>query len=321
MGGALGRRAAARQARAKAGAVALGTMTLGEQIHNSEQPPDETETRPAIMAVLNITPDSFSDGGSVERATPSERTDAAVAKARDLVADGAAIIDVGGESTRPGATRVPQDEEARRVLPVVEALADAGIAVSVDTMYAATARDALALTNGTAMINDVSGGLADDAMLPLLADTGAAFILSHWRGHSIVMNDLADYVDPASEILAELAQARDAAVRAGLRPGQITLDPGLGFAKRAADNWAVLGNLDRFADLGHPLLIGASRKRFTGDLLVDDAPVTDRDLPTAIISALCARERVWAVRVHNVAATRVALDVVANWRAGAGHAE
>lgn len=277
------------------------------------------EGRPLIMGILNVTPDSFSDGGVVERPTADERTEVAVAKAVGLVADGAGIIDVGGESTRPGAERVPQAEEAARVLPVIEQLADRGIAISLDTMNAQTARDALALTNGSALINDVSGGLADDAMLPLLAEAGAGFILSHWRGHSIVMNDRADYHDPASEILDELRRARDAAVAKGLAPEQITLDPGLGFAKRTGDNWAVLRNLDRFRDLGHPLLIGASRKRFTGKLILANAPVTDRDLPTAVISALCAREGVWGVRVHDVASTRVALDVVDAWTSGPAH--
>lgn len=275
--------------------------------------------RPRIMGILNVTPDSFSDGGSVERATATERTEAALAKARRLVDEGAQLIDIGGESTRPGAERVDQPEEAARVLPVIEQLAETDVGISLDTMYAQTARDALRLTNGAALINDVSGGLADDAMLPLLAETGATFILSHWRGHSVVMNDLADYTEPAREILGELLAARDQAVAKGLRPEQIILDPGLGFAKRAGDNWAVLHGLATFAEQGHPLLVGASRKRFTGGLLPDDAPVTDRDLPTAVISALCAREGVWGLRVHNVEATRVALDVVDAWTNGAAH--
>lgn len=275
--------------------------------------------RPLIMGILNVTPDSFSDGGALERDTASERTAAATRRARELVDAGAAIIDVGGESTRPGAERVAQSEEAARVLPVVEALAEAGVAVSVDTMNAATAREALRATDGTAIINDVSGGLADEAMLPLVAETGATYIVSHWRGHSVVMNELADYADPAAEILAELARLRDAAVEAGVRPERIVLDPGLGFAKRASDNWAVLAHLERFAALGHPVLVGHSRKRFTGELLRPDAAVADRDLPTAVISALCAMSPapVWGLRVHDVAGTHVALDVVDAWRAGA----
>lgn len=265
------------------------------------------------MGILNVTPDSFSDGGSVERTTPAARTEAAVAKALALVAEGATLIDIGGESTRPGATRVPQPEEAARVLPVVERLTAEGIAVSLDTMYAQTARDGLRLTDGRAIINDVSGGQADPDMLPLAAETGATFILSHWRGHSIVMNDLADYVDPAAEILDELLTARDQAVAAGLIAEQIILDPGLGFAKRANDNWAVLRHLDRYLEAGHPLLIGASRKRFTGGILPTDAPVVDRDLPSAVIAALCAMHGVWGLRVHNVTATRRALGVVDAW--------
>lgn len=274
--------------------------------------------RPVVMGIVNITPDSFSDGSAFERAGADERAAAAVAHARALVAEGASIVDVGGESTRPGAARVPQPEEAARVLPVVEALADAGITVSVDTMYAATARDALRLTGDAAIINDVSGGLADDGMLPLVADTGAAFVLSHWRGHSIVMNGLADYSDPATEILGELRRMRDDAVAAGLRAEQITLDPGLGFAKRAGDNWDVLRHLDRFTDLGHRVLVGASRKRFIGELLPPDAPMSSRDLPSAVISALCALVPVWGLRVHDVAATSLALDVVDAWRSGNG---
>ncbi|MGO2110028.1 MAG: dihydropteroate synthase [Pseudoclavibacter sp.] len=277
---------------------------------------DSRRRRPLIMGILNITPDSFSDGGDVERPTDDARTAASVAKAQRLVAEGAAMVDVGGESTRPGAERVPQHDEAGRVLPVVERLVDAGVPVSVDTMYAQTARDALRISDGAAIINDVSGGQSDDGMLPLLAETGATFVLSHWRGHSIVMNSRADYVDPATEILDELAWARDRAVAAGLANEQIVLDPGLGFAKRTGDNWAVLRSLDRFRALGHPLLIGASRKRFTGELLSDDAPMADRDLPTAIISALCAEAGVWGLRVHNVAATDIALDVIDAWTNG-----
>ena len=277
--------------------------------------PPRTSARPLIMGILNVTPDSFSDGGAHERAREDARAASAVAAAERLVAAGATIIDVGGESTRPGAARVPQIEEAARVLPVVAALAERGIVVSVDTMYAETARASLAA--GASYINDVSGGLADEAMLPLMAETGAAYVLSHWRGHSIRMDGLADYTDPGREILDELARLRDAAVAAGLEPRNIVLDPGLGFAKRADDNWAVLHRLADFRDLGHPLLIGHSRKRFLGELLHDGATPADRDLPTAILSALCATEGVWGLRVHDVAATRIALDVVDAWQAGA----
>lgn len=271
-------------------------------------------SRPAVMGVLNVTPDSFSDGGAFERPDPRARSEAALARAEELLGLGADLIDVGGESTRPGAGRVPQAEEAARVLPVVRALAERGVPVSVDTMYARTAAEALAA--GARMINDVSGGMADPDMLPVLAEHDAPFVLSHWRGHSIVMDGLADYADPAREIAEELARARDAATARGLRPERIVLDPGLGFAKRPEHNWAVLRELDRFLALGHPLLIGHSRKRFLGELLAPGAPVAERDLPSAIVSALCARRGVWGLRVHDVAATAVALDVVDHWRGG-----
>nr|WP_271985810.1 dihydropteroate synthase [Pseudoclavibacter terrae] len=272
--------------------------------------------RPRILGILNITPDSFSDGGKFEDLfSQNRRTKRALRRARELVAQGADIIDVGGESTRPGAVRVPQEEEAARVLPVIKELAGLGVLVSIDTMYAKTAEAALEL--GAEYVNDVSGGLADPAMLGLVAERGNPFILSHWRGHSVRMNELADYRDPAAEILSELASARDRAVDAGLDPSQIVLDPGLGFAKRRDDNWAVLRELEQFVALGHPLLVGASRKRFTGEMLGPDADVTERDLPTAVITALAAKAGVWGVRVHNVEANRVALDVVDAWREGA----
>ncbi|WP_225735934.1 dihydropteroate synthase [Gulosibacter chungangensis] len=274
----------------------------------------KTSTNTEIMAVLNVTPDSFSDGGSVEAASADARTARAVEKALRMVDQGATIIDVGGESTRPGAQRVPQVEESARVVPVVQELVRAGITVSVDTMYAATA--AACLEAGDVFINDVSGGLADDAMLQTVAEREGRFILSHWRGHSVVMNDLAVYEDAADEIKTELLQMRDRAVDAGVKSERIVLDPGLGFAKDRDDNWAVLQKLDEFLALGHPLLIGVSRKRFMGALLEPDAHVHERDLPTAIVSALCAERGVWGVRVHNVEATKVALDVVSAWQQG-----
>lgn len=270
--------------------------------------------RTRIMAVLNVTPDSFSDGGRFERDDPDARAEAALAEAERVIGEGAEIIDVGGESTRPGAERVPQEEECARVLPVVRALAAQGVEVSVDTMYAETA--AACLEAGARYINDVSGGLADERMLELVAAADAPFILSHWRGHSIRMNDLADYRDPGAEILAELLQMRDAAVARGVRPERIILDPGLGFAKDADHNWSVLERLPDFLAAGHPLLIGASRKRFLGAMLPDGAPTLDRDLPTAVISALCAEREVWGVRVHDVRSTRIAIEVAESMRAG-----
>lgn len=269
---------------------------------------------PELMAVLNVTPDSFSDGGRFERDNAEARTEAALEVAHRLIAEGATIIDVGGESTRPGAQRVPQPEECARVLPVVAALADEGIEVSVDTMYAETAR--AVLDAGARYVNDVSGGMADAEMLPLMAETGAPYILSHWRGHSILMNNLAEYCDAGREILDELLHMRDQAVQRGLSHEQIILDPGLGFAKDAEHNWAVLGMLEAYQSTGHPLLIGVSRKRFTGALLPEGAPVLDRDLPTAIISAFCAERGVWGVRVHNALASKVAFDVARGFHDG-----
>lgn len=269
---------------------------------------------PELMAVLNVTPDSFSDGGRFERDNAEARTEAALEVAHRLIAEGATIIDVGGESTRPGAQRVPQPEECARVLPVVAALADEGIEVSVDTMYAETSR--AVLDAGARYVNDVSGGMADAEMLPLMAETGAPYILSHWRGHSILMNSLAEYRDAGREILDELLHMRDQAVQRGLNHEQIILDPGLGFAKDAEHNWAVLGMLEAYQSTGHPLLIGVSRKRFTGALLPEGAPVLDRDLPTAIISALCAERGVWGVRVHNAFASKVAFNVARGFHDG-----
>ena len=269
--------------------------------------------RPELMAVLNVTPDSFSDGGRFEAAEEDARTDAAVTAARAAIANGATLIDVGGESTRPGAERVPQPEERGRVVPVVAALLAERIPVSVDTMYAATAAECLEL--GPVLINDVSSGLADPDMLGVVADAGAELVVSHWRGHSITMNDLAVYDDPAAEMLAELRTLRDRAMAAGIAPERIILDPGLGFAKNRDDNWAILHALDALVAEPHRILIGASRKRFVG-ALVDDDTMHARDLPTAVLSALCAERGVWGVRVHDVAANRIALDVVDAWTHG-----
>jgi dihydropteroate synthase len=268
--------------------------------------------RPLIFGIVNTTPDSFSDGGLLPT------VDAAVAHAVALVEAGADVIDVGGESTRPGARRVSLDEEQRRVLPVIGELASRGIVVSVDTMNAATARAAIAA--GAWIVNDVSGGLADERMAAVIADTDARYVAMHWRGHSTEMADRARYDDVVGEVRDELAERLEALERAGVARDRIVLDPGIGFAKTAQHNWAVLAGLDRIASLGAPLLVGASRKRFLGELPVrapsgraGDAaslPVLDRDLPTAVISALAANAGVWAVRVHDAASTATALDVV-----------
>ena len=261
-----------------------------------------------VMGVVNVTPDSFSDGGDWFDA------DRAIAHGLELVADGADILDVGGESTRPGAARVEPDEELRRVIPVVREFARRGFRVSVDSMRAATAL--AAVEAGAEIINDVSAGLADPAMVPVVADTGALYVAMHWRGHSDRMDVLNAYDDIAVEVRDELAQRVDALHAAGVAADRIILDPGLGFSKTGAQNWEVLGRLDVLAALGLPVLIGASRKRFIGSLLPDDATMAERDLPTAVVSALSAQAGAWGVRVHDVRATRRALDVVAAWQSG-----
>lgn len=270
--------------------------------------------RCAVMGVVNVTPDSFSDGGMW--LDPA----AAVAHGLRLVAQGADLVDVGGESTRPGARRVTEQEELRRVVPVVRELAAAGVAVSVDTMRAAVA--AAAVEAGARMVNDVSGGLADPAMADVVADTGAPFVVMHWRGQSADMDALAVYDDVVADVTAELTARTDALLAAGVKEEQIVLDPGLGFAKTAEHNWALLGRLDALTALGRPVLVAASRKRFLGTLLANPEtgelrPARQRDDATAAVSALSARAGAWAVRVHDVAGTADAVRVVAAWQQAA----
>lgn len=262
------------------------------------------------MGILNVTPDSFSDGG--EHAT----VEAALEHAQAMLAEGADIIDVGGESTRPGADRVEQAEEAARVLPVVRELAARGVVVSIDTMSARTAESAVAA--GAAIINDVSGGLADAAMPAVAAATDVPYVAMHWRGHSTGMNALAVYSSVRADVRHELLARVDALLAAGMSPGRIILDPGLGFAKNAAHNWELVGHLDELVTLGFPLLVGASRKRFLADLLPEGAAVTDRDPATAVVSALAASAGAWGVRVHDVRGTRTALAVHAAVRGARG---
>lgn len=261
-----------------------------------------------IMGVLNVTPDSFSDGGRWLE------PDAAVAHALDLVAQGADLIDVGGESTRPGAARVDPAEEQARVVPVIRSLAGHGVTVSVDTLNASTAR--AAAEAGAAIINDVSGGLADPTMPEAVLDTGLQYVVMHWRGRLDAADSRAVYTDTVAEVRAELSARVTGLLELGIDPAKLVLDPGLGFSKNASHNWQVLAGLKAFETLGYPVLIGASRKRFLGALLPADATVEDRDAPTAVISALAAQAGVWAVRVHDVASTRIALDVVRAWQAG-----
>jgi dihydropteroate synthase len=255
------------------------------------------------MGILNVTPDSFSDGGE------HLGFEAAIAHGRRLLAEGADIIDVGGESTRPGAERAPVEMELGRVLPVIRELAATGATVSVDTMRAQVAAEAVAA--GAALVNDVAGGLADPAMLDTVAALGVGYIAMHWRGHSAVMQQLAQYDDVVTDVAAELAGRRDAALAAGIAPARLVLDPGLGFAKTADHNWALLARLDELQALGQPLLVGASRKRFLGELLAEGGqlrPPKLRDDATTALTALLAG-RVWGVRTHHVAAQRDAIAV------------
>ncbi|WP_100343646.1 dihydropteroate synthase [Compostimonas suwonensis] len=260
------------------------------------------------MGIVNVTADSFSDGGRYFE------TDAAIAHGLELARAGADILDIGGESTRPGAARVAAADEQARVLPVIAALADAGLVVSVDTMNSETAL--AAARAGASYINDVSGGLADPAMPAAAASTGLPFIAMHWRGPSDVMTSLAHYDDVVAEVRSELLDRVRTLTEAGVARDKLVIDPGLGFAKLAEHDWRLLAHLDAFTELGLPVLVGASRKRFLGPLLPAGAPASDRDAVTAVVSALAAQAGVWAVRVHDVAATRSALDVVEAWQGG-----
>lgn len=267
-----------------------------------------------IMGVVNVTPDSFSDGGRHADA------EAAVAHGLALRAQGADILDIGGESTRPGADRVDPRVEQDRVLPVVRALADAGVVVSIDTMNASTALAAVAA--GARIVNDVSGGMADADMLPAVASTAADVVLQHWRGHSADMYARAVYDDVVTEVVHELRARVEAAALAGIAPDRVIVDPGIGFGKLGEQNWQTLRGLERFVAMGPRVLIGTSRKRFLADALVADlgdpadaAEATEarRDLATAVTSVLAAQAGVWGVRVHDVAATRDALVIAERW--------
>jgi dihydropteroate synthase len=262
-----------------------------------------------IMGIVNVTPDSFSDGGRYLDA------EAAVAHGLRLRAEGADLLDVGGESTRPGAERVSIEEEQERVLPVVAALAADGAVVSIDTMNAGTAMAAIAA--GARIVNDVSGGLADPAMLAAVADSTADVVLGHWRGPSSDMYAGASYADVVREVTSELIGRIEAAAGAGIAPSRLILDPGIGFGKRGAQNWETLRALPQLTGLGPRVLIGTSRKRFLAETLGEDASIERRDLATAVTSALAARDGAWAVRVHDVASTRDALRVESAWREGA----
>jgi dihydropteroate synthase len=270
---------------------------------------------PKVMGVLNVTPDSFSDGGQFDSVTT------ALDHARVLIIGGADIIDIGGESTRPGAQRISSDEELARVIPVIEALSAELLAtgrndvqISIDTMNATTALAALAA--GAKIINDVSGGLADEKMFSVAAATGATIVISHWRGFSTEMDQLNQYQDVAREVSLELQVRVDAALAAGVTKSKIVIDPGLGFAKDMEQNWKLVARLDELEKLGYPILVGASRKRFIAGALDSDldgdANISNsrRDVATAVLTALLMQRKMWGVRVHNVVATADAIAIV-----------
>jgi dihydropteroate synthase len=263
--------------------------------------------RCVVMGVLNVTPDSFSDGGCY-----ADR-DAAIAHGLEMAAAGADYVDVGGESTKPGADRVDAEEECRRVLPVIGALAAAGVRVSVDTTRAEVAE--AALSAGAVLVNDISGGLADSGMAKLVADAGVPWVLMHWRGHSRDMYAHAVYRDVVTEVCIELSARVEDAVAAGVDPAQLLLDPGLGFAKKGTHNWELLARLDRLVALGLPVLVGGSRKGFLGRMLAAPGgelrPVEGREAATLALTVLAAQAGVWGVRVHDAAASVDAVRTVA----------
>ncbi len=270
------------------------------------------------MGVVNVTPDSFSDGGEWFGA------EAAIGRGRQLVAQGADIVDVGGESTRPGALRIPADEELRRVIPVITGLTSENVPVSVDTMRAEVA--AAALDAGASLVNDVSGGLADPDMPRLVAQAVVPYVVMHWRGHSHQMQERASYADVVAEVCEELRHRVDAVIAQGVDPSMIVVDPGLGFAKQPEHNWSLLVNLDRLSRLdgtgqAFPVLVGASRKRFLGRLLAgpDGTPrsFAGSDDATVAVTALAAAAGAWCARVHEVPANSDAVRVAEAWRAAA----
>ena len=262
--------------------------------------------RTLVMGILNVTPDSFADGGK------HYDFESAITRAKEMVAEGVDIIDVGGESTRPGAERVPEALERERVIPVITELVEMGVTVSIDTMRAATAEAAIGM--GATYVNDVSGGLADPDMAKLLSrNPSVQYILMHWRGHSKNMNDSAKYEDVVSEVKEELDDRVIAMLKAGVSEEQIILDPGIGFAKLPIHNWDVLRGIDRLSLLGYPILVGASRKRFLGELLGANSP-DDRESATIALTTLLAQREIWGVRTHSVKPHRDAIAVVEEMR-------
>ena len=264
--------------------------------------------RTLVMGIINVTPDSFSDGGE------NAGTESAVMRGIQMIREGVDIIDIGGESTRPGASRISPEEEKARVLPVLRALADYDTVLSIDTMRAEVAEEAIAA--GASIVNDVSGGLADSDMPRLIADVRVPYVVMHWRGFSDSMQKLAVYEVTAKEVRHELAERIEKLTKAGVEIDQIILDPGLGFAKEPDHNWDVLQAIESFEKLKRPLLVGASRKRFLGTLLNDgegDRDVKEREAATIAVTTMLAERKVWGVRVHNVRDSRDVIEVVTRW--------
>ena len=261
--------------------------------------------RTLVMGVLNVTPDSFSDGGRFN--DPEIATNHAL----QMIRDGADIIDIGGESTRPGSERISVQAELDRVLPVISALVDSGVAISIDTMRAEVAQAAVAA--GACMVNDVSGGKSDPEILEYVASLNTPYILMHWRGPSNIMNTLTDYQDVVADVTNEISKQVDVAVAAGIARERIAIDPGIGFAKTVDQNWPILKHLDVLEELGLPILMGASRKKFLGELLIKDGVPRnsdERESATTAISTLMAARGLWAVRVHDVKSSSDAIAVV-----------
>lgn len=277
------------------------------------QLPTDTAQRCQVMGIINVTPDSFSDGGRFHD------VDAAVRRGIELMGEGADLLDVGGESTRPGAQRVSEAEELARVIPVVEALARGGFPVSVDTMRASVAQQAVAA--GAVIVNDVSGGLADPEMLPFLAEADVTCVLMHWRAHSTRMDDFCFYDSVVDDVCDELRGRVESALAAGVRAERIVLDPGLGFAKNATQSWELLAALPRLHELGFPVLVGASRKRFLAEAAAygrrdPDVPA-DRDEASDAVAAVAAAGGAWGVRVHSASGAAAASRVAARLRTSA----
>ena len=248
-----------------------------------------------VMGILNVTPDSFADGGI------NFETHIAIARGLEMIDEGVDIIDIGGESTRPGAERISALEEQVRVIPVIEGLAGHGVTISVDTMRAETAR--LAVRAGASIVNDVSGGAADADMFATVAELGCKYTLMHWRGHSVDMNSKAIYTDVVSEVIEEVTLQLDKALAAGIKRENIILDPGIGFAKDAEHNWEILKRIDEFIALGYPVLIGHSRKRFLGG----DTP-DSREAATVAVTQSLVGKGIWGVRVHGVKVNKDAIS-------------